>query len=315
MSPLFNPTARAELQLLHDPLLRDYGVRLRVLRLDSFFPQLSGNKYFKLKYNLQQARQLGYRQLLSFGGAYSNHLHALAWAARECDFDAVAVVRGERAAQLSPTLQDALDWGMRLHFVSRSDYRRRAEADFLSDLQSRLGPAFVIPEGGSNLLALRGCAEIIAHLQGAEAGCQQLFLPCGTGATLAGVVSGLSSPAPKVVGVSVLKGDFLSKDVSRLLAQAGIVRSAVDWRIEQRFHHGGYARCSRELAHFIRDFSSRTGLALEPVYSGKMFYAIYQMLAAGEIALGSELLAIHTGGMQGLRGMQEKMDKLLLTSG
>ncbi|MCR8924243.1 pyridoxal-phosphate dependent enzyme [Dasania sp. GY-MA-18] len=282
-------------------------VVVSVLRLDQFFPQLSGNKYFKLKHNLSHAQAQGYSRVISFGGAYSNHIHALAYAAQQYGMQALGIIRGDHGYAANPTLSDAQAWGMQLQFVSRSEYKRRAEPEYVRSLQQQYPDAWVIPEGGSNALAVQGCAEIAEHIrQGLGDNFDTVLLPCGTGATLAGVAMGLP-PSKQVLGVAVLKGEgYLEAEVQRYLAQVAN-NSHAKWQICHDYHGGGYAKCDVALARFINNFP----IALEPVYSGKLFFALDAMINSAAIAPGSRIVLIHTGGMQGLRGMQAIMDKRL----
>lgn len=292
-----------QVELIERDIYRQAGVEVSVLRLDRFCPELSGNKFFKLKYNIKAALEEKSSCLLSFGGAYSNHIHALAYAAKVYQLPVIGVIRGEQHNKLNPTLQDAKDWGMKLHFVSRSDYRRRQELGFLHALEEEFGPFFLIPEGGSNEAAQRGCEELGQWLAKHCADIDSFFLPCATGGTMAGIVAGVDA-GQQVNGISVLKGaDHLQKDIENLLAE----KMASPWKIWHQFHCGGYAKFDVALARFIDGFYQDTGLLIEPVYSGKMFFAIEQLLQQGQLPRGSKILAIHTGGLQGLRGMQSRL--------
>lgn len=301
-----DPPVKSVIETIRSAIIDKAGVNLRVLRLDQCCPELSGNKWFKLKYNLLAAREQGLSRILSFGGCYSNHLHALALAGRRQGFETIAIIRGELPDPLNETLQDAADAGMQLHFVSRSDYRRRYDHDFLTLLERQFGPVYIVPEGGNNLLGAKGCCEILQPYL--DESFDLVALPCGTGNTLAGVVASLPEQV-RALGVAVLKGEsFLNRDVSQLLAAMDTpIRQ--NWQIDFRFHAGGYAKCSKALAHFVKIFS-RTYFPIEPIYSGKLFFGLFEMMAAGEFARGTELLAVHTGGMQGLRGVQRKLDQL-----
>lgn len=292
--------------LNHSPWLKK-NIRVSVLRLDLFYPEVSGNKYFKLKHNFNQIKLKKIERVISFGGAYSNHIHALAYAAKQHGICATGIIRGEPEYASNATLSDVQSWGMQLKFVSRDEYRCRADPEYLEDLQQRYPAALIIPEGGSNALALKGCAEIVSHIQHAL-GCDfdTVMLPCGTGATMAGVISAL--PVDKqVIGVAVLKGaDYLDKEIEHYLSVLGASNHA-SWQLLHHYHGGGYAKCGKSLAQFVNDFT----LPIEPVYSGKLFFALDAMIESGAIVEGSHVVAIHTGGMQGLRGMQPLIDKHL----
>lgn len=285
------------LEDVQDPWLQAQGIRLRMLRLDRIHPQISGNKWFKLKHNLRAAQASGEGTLLSFGGAWSNHLLALAEAGRLSGLRTIGVVRGEVVDTPSPVLQRCAEAGMVLHHVSRSDYRNKHEEDFIAALHERFGSFHLIPEGGSNLDGVRGCADIVPLL-GLEEGAAPLMvaLACGTAATLAGMLLALPVSAT-AVGISVLKGeDTLSAQVEKWLQICGQTQPCA-WQIDTRFHCGGYARRTPQLLDFIAGFEQRTGIPLEPVYTGKLMLGLYHLIEEGRWSPGSELVAIHTGGL------------------
>lgn len=283
-------------------LLEESGVRLNVLRLDKSHPLLSGNKWFKLKYNLLEFQKQKDLPILSFGGAYSNHLYALAAAGKILGMKTIGVVRGEFAEPLNPVLEFAKEQGMTLHPVSRADYRRKDQAAFLEALRSKFGDFHHLPEGGSNALAMRGCEEIASLLHWDSQDSPRLVaLSCGTGTTMAGLICGLSklqlAPPVEVLGIGVLKGDgYLETEVTSLL-QACEGANSVGWRIDDSYHCGGYARSNAALEAFLRRFESHSDIPLEPVYTGKLFYGLFDLIERGEIAAGTEVLAIHTGGI------------------
>lgn len=283
------------LEDVQDPWLQEHGIHLRMLRLDRIHPQISGNKWFKLKYNLRAAQAAGEDTLLSFGGAWSNHLLALAEAGRLGDLRTIGVVRGEESQAPSPVLQRCADAGMVLHHVPRGDYRRKHEAAFISQLRDRFGHFYLIPEGGSNLDGVRGCADIVPLL-GLDDRPVTVALACGTAATLAGMLLALPESAT-ALGISVLRGeDTLSPQVAQCLQALGQTKPC-PWQIETRFHCGGYARRTAQLLDFIEGFELRTGIPLEPVYTGKLMLALYRLIEEGRWPPGSELIAIHTGGL------------------
>lgn len=285
------------LDSIEDPLLRARDIELRMLRLDGIHPLISGNKWYKLKHNLLAARAQSALTVLSFGGAYSNHLVALAAASKACGLRSIGIVRGEEPRVLNPALQFVQQQGMTLHYVSRSDYRDKEDPAFIRALERRLGPFYLIPEGGSNLLGIKGCAEIAAHLRWErDAAPRAVVMACGTAATLTGVVSAVPSDC-EVIGVSVLKGaDTLSPQVAAWLGQLAS-KPAAQWSIKTGYHHGGYGRSSLALDAFIDGFGARTGIPLEPVYTGKMMWGLYQMIESGQIAQGTQVIALHTGGL------------------
>lgn len=297
----------APVERVHLPELERRGVELAVWRLDRIGGAAAGNKLFKLAENLRAARALGHTRILSFGGAFSNHIHALALAGAGAGFATVGVIRGEAAARANPTLRDAERAGMTLHFVGRDDYRRRGEAALHSELCARFGACYIIPEGGANRLGTLGCRIIGEAIGNWPQLPDVVALPCGTGTTLAGVAAGLAGRSA-ALGIAVLKGaDFLDAAVREQLREIDAPASA-RWRIDTRHHGGGYARVSAELTRFIDGFSGRTGIALEPVYTGKLFYALCDGVERGEFPRGTRLLALHTGGLQGARGFAYRGD-------
>lgn len=306
------PTPFAPLQLLSDTSLQRPPAQLSVLRLDQIPPAYSGNKYFKLKYNLEQAKKQHATSLLSFGGAYSNHIHALARVGKDHGLDTIGVIRGESTYPLNPTLQDAKRAGMTLHFVSRQEYRRRYDSDYLSELAVQFKDSYIIPEGGSNLSAVRGCMEIVDHLHHHVGSAYDLIiLPCATAATLAGVIAAV--PDDKyVIGVAVLNNaDWQRDQVVRYLNSLNIIDNK-RWRIDDAYHCGGYAKLNKSLADFMTSFERYNDIAIEPVYSGKMFYALYQLLDKQLLSPDTRVVAVHTGGLQGLRGMKAKLERFKL---
>ncbi|MFI7384206.1 1-aminocyclopropane-1-carboxylate deaminase/D-cysteine desulfhydrase [Streptomyces sp. NPDC049813] len=267
------------------------GVRLLLKRDDLIHADLVGNKWRKLAPNLAAARG---RALLTFGGAYSNHLRATAAAGRLLGLPTIGVVRGQELADRprNPSLARCVADGMRLHFIDRSTYRDKSDPRVLAALLDGVGApdAFVVPEGGSNVLAVRGCADLGRELRGLA---EVVALACGTGGTLAGLAAGLA-PGQRALGVAVLKGGFLTADV-RTLQEAAFGGPRGDWRIEDRFSFGGYARVPAELVAFADDFEQRHGLAVEHLYVAKMLYALHALTEAGTFAPGTTVAAVITG--------------------
>ncbi len=285
------------LQELEDERLSRAEIRLLIKREDQTHPIISGNKWHKLKYNLKAARAQGYNRLLSFGGAYSNHIHALAGAGKIYGLDTIGIIRGEACNPLNPTLQFAVDHGMQLHYLNRSDYRRKHEPEIIDALKERFGKFYLIPEGGSNSLAVKGCKEIVADI---EKPFDIITSPCGTGGTLAGLIAGLKG-RKKAFGFAVLKGaDFLQNDVTRLLHDAN-EPGFENWEINLDYHFGGYAKTEPGLIDFIEEFEAKHAIPLDPVYTGKMMYGLFDLIRQGEFPRGTTIVAIHTGGLQGKR--------------
>ena len=259
------------------------GVRLWLKRDDLVHPELPGNKWRKLKYNLVAAR--GARQLLTFGGAYSNHLRAVAAAGRLCGFETIGVVRGEEHLPLNESLAFAVERGMRLTYLDRTAYRRKTEV--LDRLHDEFGDFFLIPEGGSNDLALPGYRELVEEI---EIPFDVLCCPCGTGGTLAGLAMALR-PGQRAIGFSALKGGgFLTEDVAGLQG-----RPTGNWSIETEFHFGGFAKRTAELDGFIAGFERDHGIVLEWVYVAKMMYGLTELIRRGRFEPGTRIVAVITG--------------------
>lgn len=286
------------IQEIKEEWINRKNIRLFIKREDKIHPYVSGNKWRKLKYNLLQAREEGHDTLLTFGGAYSNHIYATAAAANKAGFKSIGVIRGdELAAQpLNPTLSFARENGMRLHFVSRESYRQKEEGIFIEEMHQQFGDFYLIPEGGTNNLAIKGSAEIVnAEVKTFDVVC----LPVGTGGTISGVISAVDLKQ-EVIGFSTLKGDFLIEETKRLLKNySGNQTSEKNWQIETEYHFGGYAKTKPDLIDFIKQFEADHNIPLDQVYTGKMMFGIYEKIRKGDIPEGASVLAIHTGGLQG----------------
>jgi len=294
------------LQKIEDPITNEFGVNFFIKRLDLVHPEISGNKWFKLKYNLLEARAKGFETLLTFGGAYSNHIYATAAAGNIFGFKTIGIIRGEEHLPLNSTLDFASKNGMRIYYLDRSNYRAKNSKEILIQLQNKFGQFYLIPEGGSNKLAVKGCKEIVHDIEHVF---DFICTASGTAGTLAGLVSAISQNQ-KALGFSVLKGgNFLNQNVSTLLNESKVDING-KWQIFTDFHFGGYAKITTRLIEFIRDFETKSGIALEPIYSGKMMYGIYDLIRKNYFPQGSNIIALHNGGMQGLKGMEGKI-KLL----
>jgi 1-aminocyclopropane-1-carboxylate deaminase len=273
-----------------DDRLAPFGVRLYLKRDDLIHPEIPGNKWRKLKYNLAAAREQGHRTLLTFGGAYSNHIRAVAAAGQYFGFSTIGIIRGEEHMPLNPTLAYAVERGMRLAYVDRTTYRAKADQAVIGGFRREFGDFYLVPEGGSNALALRGCAEVPAEIPFAF---DYVCCATGTGGTLAGLALGLAD-AQRAIGFAALKGgDFLAGEVRRLQAEYG--RMTDNWSIETGYHFGGFARRDAELDGFVKDFAERHDIVLEWVYVAKMMYGVFALVRAGHFAPGSVLVAVVTG--------------------
>lgn len=281
-----------------DSALTAYGVELWIKRDDLLHPIISGNKWRKLKYILNHALFEGADSIVSMGGAYSNHLHALAYVGQLLGLKTAAYVRGECPAQPSETLIDLMSWNMALTFVSRSDYRALRRYKDHDSLPDRLQGAYWLPEGGATELALQGVGELLSEV---ESDFDVMMVACGTGTTLAGLIRA-AAPTCQLIGVAALKGGgFLVDDVQALLGLSAMP-AASSWQILQDYHAGGFAKTTPALNQFIVDFRHRHGIALDTVYTGKLLYAAYDLIKQGYFSVGQRILLMHTGGLQGNRG-------------
>jgi 1-aminocyclopropane-1-carboxylate deaminase/D-cysteine desulfhydrase-like pyridoxal-dependent ACC family enzyme len=279
------------LQELHDDRLASVGVRLLLKRDDLINLNVPGNKWRKLKYNLAEAQRSGHRTLLTFGGAYSNHIRATAAAGEGFGFATIGVIRGDEHQPLNDSLAYAVRHGMRLTYLDRGTYRHKHDSAVIARLRQEFGGFYLVPEGGSNGLGVRGCAEIPAEIVDDF---DVICCPCGTGGTLAGIALGLR-PGQRAIGFSVLKnGGFLADEVIRLQREA-TGRNAGCWDIELGYHFGGYAKTAPALGTFIADFDRRHGLILDRVYTAKMMYGIIDLARNGLFASGSIVIAVITG--------------------
>ena len=279
---------------IEDPFLENHQVSLWIKRDDLLHPVISGNKWRKLKYNLDHALSLGADTLISMGGAYSNHLHALAYTGKLLKLKTIGIIRGERPSLLTPTLQDVAEWGMELRFVSRSDYRLYRNYKNFHDLPGIKANEYWLPEGGANIPALQGIAELVEEI---DIEYDSLCVACGTGATLAGLIKAV--PRQKsVLGFATLKNaQFLQTDIQSWLNQ-----DYDNWELFRDYHGGGFAAANRSLLDFIEHFEQKHSIPLEPVYTGKMLFGIYDLIRKGYFKPGQRIIALHTGGLQGKRG-------------
>lgn len=272
---------------------------VQVLRLDQWGGVAAGNKRFKLRRHLARATEQGMGRVLSFGGAWSNHLHALAAVGAELGLQTIGIIRG--GEQPTPMLEDARAWGMELVPVSRQEYRRRYESAYLETLAARYAPCLVVPEGGGGPEGVRGCVEIAELINRLDRHWSRVVVAVGTGTTLAGLAAGLEC-ADELIGVSALKGaGALADTVQQALADTGL-QAKVPWRLKHDYHCGGFARTSPALRAFLQAFEQVQKVQLEPVYTAKALYAVHTMLRSGQWSPTEPVLFVHTGGLQGRRG-------------
>lgn len=290
---------------INEPLLAHKNVQLFIKRDELIHPLLQGNKWRKLKYNLLAAAQQSADTLLSFGGAYSNHLHALAAAGRLFNFNTIGIIRGERPTPLNPTLQDMQDWGMQLEFISRADYRKQESAELIQQLKQKYGAFYLIPEGGNNAAGRYGCAELLDELRERY---DYICCEVGSGTQFSALVSQHSASSQAAqqthyLGFVVMKNPALLQQLEVYFEQQQV--SYNNWSLNHDYHFGGFARANNILHEFIHQFKQQHGIQLEPVYSGKMLYGLYQLIKQDYFKPGSRILAIHGGGLQGLRGFAD----------
>lgn len=279
--------------------LNSSNVSVFIKREDLIHPIVSGNKFRKLKYNLLQAKAENQDTLLTFGGAFSNNIAAVAFAGKEQGFKTIGIIRGEELASKiaeNPTLKFAQECGMQFEFISREEYRHKAEAFFLENLKNKFGAFYLVPEGGTNALAIKGCEEILT-----ESDSQFDFVCCaiGTGGTISGIINSIL-PHQKVLGFPALKGDFLKEEIC-------IFARNENWELITDYHFGGYGKVNPELIAFINHFYKENKIPLDPIYTGKMVFGIFDLIEKNYFPKNSKILLIHTGGIQGIQGMNLKL--------
>ncbi len=288
------------------PILEEKKVELFIKREDLIHPYVSGNKFRKLKYNLEEAKKLKKKAVLTFGGAFSNHILATSVAGKLCGLKTFGVIRGDelgknvtKTLEENPTLRKAQENGMKLQFVSREEYRQKTSFGFIEKMKNKWGDFYLIPEGGTNILSVQGCEEILTK---DDKKFNYVCAALGTGGTISGVINSLGR-RQKVIGFPALKGQFLSEEIKKYTT------NRKSWRLQKGYHFGGYAKHTEELITFINKFKEDTGIQLDPIYTGKMLFGILDLVEKDSFEEGSKILAIHTGGIQGIEGF----NKLLLS--
>lgn len=277
------------------------GIELFIKREDLLHPVISGNKFRKLKYNIRAAKDQNKKKLLTFGGAFSNHIVAVAGAGKEFGFETIGIIRGEELQEKineNPSLAVAQQFGMKFAFVSRDAYRLKDTPEFLEEMQSQFGDFYLLPEGGTNELAIKGCEEILNEL---DSEFSYVCTSVGTGGTVSGIINSAAS-LQNIIGFSSLKGDFLQKDIAKFANQK-------NWTINCEYHFGGYGKVTNELIEFINSFYKQYEIPLDPIYTGKMMFGILDLIQNDFFPPNSKILAIHTGGLQGIAGMNLKLEK------
>lgn len=299
---MINAQQTAIVQEIIDPLLKAKGLQLFIQRDDLLHPEVSGNKFRKLKYNIQHAIAGGYNTILTFGGAYSNHIAASAAAAKLSNLKSIGIIRGEEHQPLNVTLQTAVNNGMELHFVSRSEYRLKTEEAFLRGLKKQFGEVFIIPEGGTNALAIIGVAEM-------KEDWNQTFdfitVPFGSGGTSVGIYSEIEEKQ-KLLIFSALKGDKVNEEFKTILSENDL-NDKGNWKMFTDYHFGGYAKVKPELVDFVNAFKKEHSIQLDLIYNGKMLFGLYDLIKKDYFPQETKLLAIHTGGVQGNIGLIKRL--------
>ncbi len=300
----FNSQIQIKNQQIHLSDLQENNIQLFLKREDKIHPLVSGNKFRKLKYNLLEASHQQKKILLTFGGAFSNHILATAVAGKMEGFQTIGVIRGDELGKdlaktlaTNATLKQASENGMKFEFISREQYRNKTNDQFVKVLQEKYGDFYMILEGGTNELAVKGCEEILT-----EEDHQFDYICCcvGTGGTISGIINSAQNNQ-KIIGFPALKGDFLEDEIQKY------AHKKVHWELVKTYHFGGYGKYTDELIHFINQFKKETQIPLDPIYTGKMLFGIVEMILKNEFPEGSKVLIIHTGGLQGIEGFNQKL--------
>lgn len=281
------------------PLLAEKQVSMDVLRLDKVHPLVSGNKWFKLRFYAQKAIDIGAGSLITFGGAWSNHIHATAAYCKEAGIQSIGIIRGEKPTDPSYTLMDAANWGMELRYLSRQEYRNKILPDDLQDMVER-GKAILVPEGGYGLPGREGAAGIPGLLP--EVPYDEIFCATGTGTTMAGIIEAAGHRS-KITGISALKGHWgIGADILALLPGK---ESLYPHEVSQDDHAGGYAKWDDKLIHFMNEWYQETGIPTDIIYTGKLFQAVMRRVRENHFIPGRKILVVHSGGLQGNRSLEK----------
>ncbi|MDA0757520.1 MAG: pyridoxal-phosphate dependent enzyme [Bacteroidetes bacterium] len=282
------------------PMLNDGDFKMYIKREDQIHPIVSGNKFRKLKYNVQEAKGLKKNCLITFGGAYSNHLLATAYVGKNENLKTLAFVRGEELKNINynSTLQKCNDFGMKLIFISREDYRKRNEIDYINYIKNKFKDSYIIPEGGTNEFGVLGCEEILSL---EDSFFDVICCPVGSGGTIAGIINS-SNDSHKVLGFSALKGSEINNVITKFTDKK-------NWKIFDDDIFGGYAKIDNRLVSFINNFFKNTGMILDPIYNSKMLFKIIKLIENNQWGFGKKILLINTGGLQSIKEMNNKLKK------
>lgn len=290
-------------QKIEHPLLGEHEIELFVKREDLLHPHISGNKFRKLKYNILEAKKQKQHTLLTFGGAFSNHITATAAAGSHYGFNTIGIIRGdelstdlEKTLATNATLAFAVAQGMQLHFVSRSTYKLKETAEYINQLHNQFGEFYLVPEGGTNNLAIKGCEEI---LTATDTSFDLICCAVGTGGTISGLINSAEAHQ-KVIGFPVLKENYLHTEIAQKTTNT-------HWELNRKYHLGGYAKYNEELIRFMNSFFDNQQILLDPIYTGKLLMGIFDEIRQQQIPKKRRILAVHTGGLQGIAGINSKL--------
>ncbi len=302
---MFNQSIETQNEQVQLPFLKEKNIELWIKREDTIHEFVSGNKFRKLRYNILEAQKQGKTTLLTFGGAYSNHIVATAVAGNLAGFKTIGIVRGEELAlklntvlKENKTLKEAHRNGMHFEFISRDLYSKKHTEEFIKNLREKYGDFYLIPEGGTNPLAIKGCEEVLSEK---DEKFDYICVAVGTGGTIAGIINSIRNKVTNVLGFPALKGDFLQEPIEEL------VNKKTNWTLVTDYHFGGYAKVNSELITFINEFKAHNNIQLDPIYTGKMIFGVLDLIKKNEIKEGAKILAIHTGGLQGIEGINTKL--------
>ncbi|MGB5318478.1 MAG: pyridoxal-phosphate dependent enzyme [Eudoraea sp.] len=287
-------------QIIELPILKEKRISLSIKREDLIHPLISGNKYRKLKYNIERLKRSKENTILTFGGAYSNHIAATAYAGKLHGIRTIGVIRGDELKEIwqdNPTLLNASRNGMEFAFVSREDYRVDKRSGLLKRLREEFGDFFLLPEGGTNVLAVKGCEEILKEK---DKDFDVISCAVGTGGTLAGIINSAGAKQ-SILGFPILKGDFLKEDICKFVENT-------NWKLCPDYHFGGYAKVNINLINFINEVNRTNSLPLDPIYTGKMIFGLIDLISKDYFKPNTKILAIHTGGLQGIKGMNQYLE-------
>ena len=282
-------------------------VKVFMKRIDLVHPVISGNKWYKMKYNIAEMMEQKKETLLTFGGAFSNHIHATVEAGKAFGFKTIGLIRGEEHLPLNETLKYAVDNGMELHYIDRTTFRKRDSDEFLEELKNKFGDVYILPLGGTNKIALKGCSEIVEQI---DIDYDYICSASGSGGTFAGIVAGLNGNKKGIVFPALKGGAFLEEVISDLAFDYS-GKHFSNWRLNNDFHFGGFAKLTKELIDFTIEFEKLNGFELDYIYTNKMMFGISELIISGYFKASETIIAIHSGGLQGNLGMKKRAEKYL----